>query len=91
MESKRRYADRLKRFVSSPRWSIRPGNIHRIIQKRLNLEVVPQDGAYLLRVDWHPGKLRFATVGEAKAKAFEIIESGKAEEYLAARRARRRI
>lgn len=94
MESRRRYADRLKRFVSSARWSIRPGNVHHIIQKRINLEVVPKDGAYLLRVNWQPGKLRFATVGEAKAKAFEFVESGKAEQYLAAlaaRRAKRRI
>lgn len=94
MESKRRYAARLKRFVSSPRWSLRPGDVHQIRQKSMNLEVVPKEGAYLLRVDWQPGKLRFRTVNDAKAKAFEIIESGKAEEYLqslAARRAKRRI
>lgn len=94
MESKRRYADRLKRFVGSSRWSVRPGDVHHIRQKKLNLEIVPKDGSYLLRVDWQPGKLRFASVNEAKAKAFEIIESGKAQEYLAslaARRAKRRI
>jgi hypothetical protein len=94
MESKRRYADRLKRFVCSSRWRIEPGNVHHIRQKKLNLEVVPKDGAYLLRVDWKSGKLRFASVNEAKAKAFEIVESGKAAEYLiklASRRAARRI
>jgi hypothetical protein len=94
MESKRRYADRLKRFISSSRWSVGHGNVHHIRQKRLNIEVVPKDSAYLLRVDRQSGKLRFKSVNEAKAKAFEIVESGKAEEYLeklAIRRAKRRI
>ncbi|MBQ0934465.1 hypothetical protein [Ideonella paludis] len=68
--------------------------MHHIRQKKIHLEVVPKDGAYLLRVDWQPGKQRFMSVNEAKAKAFEIIESGEADKYLAnlaARRAKRQI
>jgi len=93
MESKRRFSHRLKRFVSSSRWSVRQGNVHHIRQKRLNLQVVPMGGGFLLRVEGRLGKLRFASVNEAKAKAFEIIESGEAEKYLtrlASRRMNRR-
>jgi len=89
MESRRRYAERLKRFVSSPRWLVRPGNVHHIIQKRLTLEVVPKNGSYFLRIEWRPGKVTFPTVLDAKAKAFELIESGAIDAYLRKLRERR--
>jgi hypothetical protein len=94
MESKRRYADKLKRFVSSTRWNETSNKIHYIRQKGLNIEIVPKDTAYSLRIDWESGKLRFTTLTEAKIKAFEIIESGQVNEYLdklAARRAKGHI
>ena len=90
MESKRRYSERLKRFVSSPRWSARPGDVKHITQKGLNIEVVPSDQVFRLRIEWQPGKKTFATVLDAKIKVFELIESGVINEYLVKRTRRRR-
>lgn len=94
MESKRRYAHRLKTFIGSSRWTIHPGNIHQLRQKRHTIQVVPQANSWQLRIDWNDGKQRFGSVNEAKAKAFEVIESGSLETYFAKRaaaRARSRI
>lgn len=82
MESKRRYASRLKRFVSSPRWNILPGDIHRIRQTGLNVEVVPSGAAFKLRINNRMGKKIFLTVLDAKAKVFELIESGTLHAYI---------
>ena len=89
MESRRRYADRLKRFIDSSRWEVSRAGDHHIRQKKLHLEVVPKNGSYALRVEGKIGKLLFPTINEAKAKAFEVIESGKAGEYIAKITARR--
>ena len=89
MESRRRYADRLKRFIDSSRWEVSRAGDHHIRQKKLHLEVVPKNGSYALRVEGKNGKLLFPTINEAKAKAFEVIESGKAGEYIAKITARR--
>lgn len=83
MESKRRYADRLKRFVSSTRWFMDYKNVHHIVQKKINVEVVPKDGAFHLRIAGTIGKRAFSDVHQAKAKVFELIESGVIEDYLA--------
>lgn len=90
MESRRRYADRLKRFLGSSRWTVRVGGVHQITQKSLHVEVVPKDDRYMLRIDWQPGRVRFTTLNDAKVKAFELVESGKAAEYIARVRERRR-
>lgn len=90
MESKRRYSDRLKRFVSSPRWSSDPGRVEHIRQRKLNLEVVPKDGAFHLRIEWNMGRRLSETPLDAKIKAFELIESGVVDAYLKKQRQQRR-
>lgn len=82
MESKRRYADRLKRFISSSRW--RPGEkgIEFIRQGKTNVEVVPLDNAFKLRIESYMGKKLYPTLIDAKAKAFELIESGEIKKFL---------
>ncbi|SBT10939.1 conserved hypothetical protein [Candidatus Propionivibrio aalborgensis] len=82
MESKRRYAGRLKRFVSSSRWCVLPGDIHRITQKRLTVEIVPVGTAFKLRVNTRMGKKVFPSALDAKANVFELIEQGTLHAYI---------
>ena len=82
MESSRSYADRRKRFVSSSRWSILPGNTHRIKQKNLAVEVVPAGSAFKLRINNKTGRKVFPSVLDAKMQVFELIESGTLHKYL---------
>jgi hypothetical protein len=94
MQSRRRYADRLKRFVSSTKWHENPDKSHQIRQKGFDVHVVPHGFAYSIWIDWESGNQRFATLHDAKVKAFEVIESGKAKTYfdkLAAKRSQGRI
>lgn len=92
MESKRRFVSRLKRFVLSSRWSRTPRGEH-IRQRRIELEVSEDGGVFRLWMNGEKGKLTFPTALAAKAKAFELIESGAVGPFLqkvAARRRQRR-
>ncbi|MGH6964296.1 MAG: hypothetical protein ACREE0_07415 [Phenylobacterium sp.] len=94
MESRRRYVSRLKTFVSSPRW--KPGKgVHEIRQRKIDLAVRQDSEGFRLWMDGHRGKRIFASMLDAKATAFQLIESGEAAVFLrkkadAARQQRRR-
>jgi hypothetical protein len=90
MESLRRHLDRRKRFVSSPRWQKDYSGALGIKQQGIFLELVAHAGAYRLRVHGRLGKKEFPTVLEAKAGAFDLIESGVIETWLEKHGARRR-
>jgi len=87
MDSERRSNDRRKRFASSTRWQSSPEGIHHIKQEDINVEVIPKDGAFKLRLDGLEGKKIFGTLVEAKIKAFDVIESGELNKYLSKSRA----
>jgi hypothetical protein len=76
MESLRKHLDRRKRFVSSPRWEKDYAGALSIKQKQIHLSLVPHEGAFRLRVYGKLGKKVFPTLLEAKANAFDLVESG---------------
>jgi hypothetical protein len=78
MNLRRRFIERRKRFVSSSRWTVDYGHIARVQQCGINIEVVPIDRFFRLRMNGKLGKLAFASELDAKMKAFEVIDSGAA-------------
>jgi hypothetical protein len=81
MESRRRYASRLKRFVSSTWWERLP-NGQRIRQRKIDLEVRRDPEGFRLRMNGIQGKRAFSSALDAKMQAFQLIESGEAATYL---------
>lgn len=51
-------------------------------QKGANLIIEPNERAFRLRVNGTHGKLRFGSLDEAKAKAFDLFEDGSMEAFL---------
>jgi hypothetical protein len=79
---------KLKRFVSSPRWSERPSGEHTIEQDGISVSVWPQDSSFRLSMDDAKGRTDYDTLIDAKVKVFELIETGEAAKYLEQRRER---
>ena len=76
MEERRRRADKKKRFVQSPRWRPWKNGSEEITQNDTVIEVFRGVGGFRLRVSGVEGMLWFADSVEAKAHAFDLIESG---------------
>lgn len=77
---KRKYEDRLKRFTESTRWSEDNG-CHRIKQKQIDIQIVPAVGGYCVHMESIKGKTVYPVLDAAKARVFEFIESGDADEF----------
>jgi hypothetical protein len=82
MDSNRRFLDRRKRFVSSSRWTVNKHGVAFVQQNGIEVGIVPVDRIFKLRMNGKIGRLTFASTLEAKMKAFEIIDSGVAAQYL---------
>lgn len=90
MESRRRYADRLRRFVESPRWrATGSGGVLRIKQLGFDVEILPANEEFRLRINGLLGKSVFKKAFDAKIKFFELIEAGEIEKYFARTRPKR--
>lgn len=81
IDSKHRYESRLTRFVDSTRWK-QEGEILRIKQKGIIVQIVPFETGFKIRMNDHMGKTVYHSLTDAKTKVFESIENGKAEKYL---------
>lgn len=81
MDSRQRYESRLTRFLESPRWQ-KNGNILQIKQKGIIIQIVPSGAMFKIRMNKHLGRSEYHSIADAKMKAFESIENGKAEKYL---------
>jgi hypothetical protein len=87
MESLRRFASRRTRFISSRRWKESGGGMV-IHQKGIEVLIRMQTAGFQIQMNDTPGKIVFPNMVDAKAKAFETIESGAAEKCLRLRAAR---
>jgi hypothetical protein len=86
MDVKRRNLERRKRFVSSSRWKTDNHGAFRLRQCGINVAVLQSDGAFKLQMNGVMGQLRFASMLEARMKAFDFIESGDATRFFSKRR-----
>ncbi len=81
MESLHRFASRRSRFLSSRRWKSEGGRFC-IRQKKIRVELVSENAGYSIQMNNVKGKRLLASLDEAKAAAFEVIEDGRAEAAL---------
>ena len=88
MESVRRFNDRKKRFVESPRWN-RFSQGEYIQQGPITIEVRALPTGLQLRMNGAKGKQIFDDVLRAKAHAFDIVESQEHSEFVDKLRRRR--
>lgn len=77
---KRKYENRLKRFIKSEQW-IAEADSHRITRKKIAIQVFPVEGGYRLKMNDTKGKNIYPSLNAAKTKAFEFIETGEADEF----------
>lgn len=79
-----RQRDRKIRFLSSKRWKLSKwGWVIR--QGKRKIEIVRAGDKYRIYIDDVKGKRLFESIEFAKNFAFDLIENGKAEEYLLTR------
>jgi hypothetical protein len=79
---KRKFDDRLKRFINSKRWSEKSG-CHLIKQKQITIQVIPANGEYCVRMNNTKGKKVYVSIEAAKTRVFEFVESGEADKFFA--------
>lgn len=79
---KRKYADRLERFIKSKRWHEENGR-YLIKQKQIEIQVEPITGGYRIHMNDTKGKAIYHTLEAAKTRVFDFIESGEADGYFA--------
>lgn len=82
VESQKRHEDRKRRFIRSTRWSERNG-VHSIAQQKLTVRILPSPSGFHIEMNGTRGKHSYPTLEEAKARVFEVIDSGEAQAYLA--------
>nr|WP_281722813.1 hypothetical protein [Nitrosomonas nitrosa] len=82
LESQRRYATRLKTFVSSSRWrkDWRGGVVIR--QKHMEIRITQEAGKFRILAEGVRGGKLFDDLIEAKIAAFAAVESGKMQDYV---------
>lgn len=83
-----KHSERIKRFISSPRWSEERFGQTRIKQKGIEVFITKSAEGFQIAMDGVTGKAEYQTMLDAKMKVFESIDSGEATKFLAARRAK---
>lgn len=81
----RKSANRLKRFKASPRWEEFSGCLF-ITQKGIRVQISPCEGGCSVTMKETKGKAVYPDIDSAKAKVFDVIESGKAEDFFRKRK-----
>jgi hypothetical protein len=82
MESVRRYGDRKKRFVGSPRWQQYRAGHEYISQDHIFVELRHLPSGFQLRMNGRKGKTSYPDSLEAKARAFDVLESQKHADFI---------
>lgn len=78
IKARQKYSLRLKNFIGSKRWTVATYyDEHSMTRKKQRFLIKPtKTEGYRVYVDGKGGRLRFASVLEAKIKLFEIIDGG---------------
>lgn len=79
--------DRRARFLSSTRWKERSGE-WRITQKGIAVCISACNDKFIVSMNGARGKIEYASIFDAKLKVLDVIDSGKAPEFLERRRAK---
>ncbi len=83
MESAKSYQNRKETFLKSKRWKfIEADKIWKIRQTLFDVEISQKNGAYFLKIHDLKSKKEYESLEVAKAKVFDVIESGEIIDYL---------
>lgn len=88
LDAYKKRADRVKRFVSSPRWKAKASGALVIKQAGIAVTIIKAADAFKIVMDGATGKTEYATLLDAKMRVFETIDTGEATKFLAARKAK---
>jgi hypothetical protein len=88
LDAYKKRAERVKRFVSSPRWKVATSGQQAIKQAGITVAIVKAGDAFKIILDETKGKAEYATIIDAKMRVFEFIDSGGAAKFVEARRAK---
>jgi hypothetical protein len=86
MSELRRRAERIKRFVSSPKWRGELSSSSYIHNYNARIGVILAGSSYRIEVNDRCGKLEFSSPIDARVKVFELLEDGKLGAYVRKRR-----
>lgn len=86
LDAYKKRAERLKRFVSSPRWKAIASDVLAIKQSKIKICIVKSGSGFAIVMDGAKGKANFNSVLDAKMRVFEVIDTGEAAKFLAARK-----
>lgn len=81
MESNTKYVSRRRRFLNSARWTMENG-IHRVRQCGFAIAISEREPYVFLSIHGLESIKPYLSVSDAKAKAFDVIESGDLASYL---------
>lgn len=81
----RKRENRLKNFKKSTRWEEYCGRLV-ITQKGIRVQIVPCEGGFMVTMMTTEGKTVYPDIDSAKAKVFDLIEDGKADDFLRTRK-----
>ncbi len=88
LERHSREVEARKRFVDSKRWKLRADGGSYIRDNGIFAVIFEIDEKFLISIDHVHGKRRFDSLISAKIELFQLLKSGKAQEFLAKRRLR---
>lgn len=88
LNAHKKQADRVKRFVSSPRWKTGAAGAITIKQGGFIIAIIKSGEAFRIVLDGTRGKSNYATILDAKMKVFDFIDSGEAAKFVEERTAK---
>lgn len=88
LDAYKKHADRVKRFVCSPRWKTKPSGELVIKQAGIAVSILKVGDRFRIAMDGARGQTEYVTLLDAKMRVFTAIDTGEAAKFLAARRQR---
>lgn len=81
LESQTSFKSRKQRFINSKRWNS-DNSKHSISQGSFKVEITPKDNSFFITIHGQSSKKKYESIEVAKAKVFDVIESGELFVYL---------
>jgi ribosomal protein S27AE len=81
VESVKRFEGRQERFIRSKRWKTKD-SVNTIKHASFEIEIREKQGGFFITIHNQQSKTKYNSLHEAKAKVFDVIESGKMIDYL---------
>jgi hypothetical protein len=79
----RKFQDRIDRFIKSDRWKVSTrSSTHRIKQHGHYVSIWRYNGLYHIKIHGIKSRFTYATLKDAKKRAFTVIETGEMDKYL---------